>query len=514
MINVIIEEDLYDHEFVDEWCIGFEELKERAAEYPVDKVAEITWVPEEKIRAAARMYATAESASMPWGQKGGDASGINASSTIQAKAILRAITGNLDKKGGDQLAPPSRFPPAFFEHYALPQEQRDKMVGNDVFPGLTFKGWDIISQAYPSFYPYSNAPLMFRQMISGDPYPIKALIVQADNPVVAFSNTKLVVEALKNLDLLVVHDYFMTPTAALADYALPAATWLERPDNCYAVMNHRPMYFGAQARVIDRFEGGADVDFRDDYEFWYGLAIRLGQEDKWWGPKTEDMLDFQLAPMGMTFEQFYNDVKYMAGKKKYLKYKEPGYKFLTPSGKVELKSSVIEKLAEETGRPFDPLPHFEYPGLSNEKHPEWGDEYPLIAITGARFMPFYHSEHRQPGPYRDLHPEPIFDIHPDTAIDLDIADGDWCWIETHMGRIKQRARKTSIVDPRVISIQHDWWFPEQDMALPNLGGVFKSSVNVILDDDPESLDQLMGSWQQTGVAVKVYKCAPEECGID
>ena len=134
---------------------------------------------------------------------------------------------------------------------------------------------------------------MFRQMISGDPYPIKALIVQADNPVVAFSNTKLVVEALKNLDLLVVHDYFMTPTAALADYALPAATWLERPDNCYAVMNHRPMYFGAQARVIDRFEGGADVDFRDDYEFWYGLAIRLGQEDKWWGPKTEDMLDFQ-----------------------------------------------------------------------------------------------------------------------------------------------------------------------------------------------------------------------------
>ncbi len=99
---------------------------------------------------------------LPWGQKGGDASGINASSTIQAKAILRAITGNLDKKGGDQLAPPSRFPPAFFEHYALPQEQRDKMVGNDRFPGLTFKGWDVISQAYPSFYPYSNAPLMFR----------------------------------------------------------------------------------------------------------------------------------------------------------------------------------------------------------------------------------------------------------------------------------------------------------------------------------------------------------------
>ncbi|MBR3690206.1 MAG: molybdopterin-dependent oxidoreductase, partial [Eggerthellaceae bacterium] len=288
----------------------------------------------------------------------------------------------------------------------------------------------------PSFYPYSNAPLLFRAMRDGDPYPVKALIVQADNPVMAFSNTKLVVEALMNLELLVVHDYFMTPTAALADYALPAATWLERPDNCYAVMNHRPMYFGAQARVLERFEGGCDVDFRDDYEFFYGLASRLGQEDKWWGPTTEGMLDFQLSPMGLTHETFYNNVKYMAGQKKVEKYKEPGYKFLTPSGKVELKSSVIEKLAAETGIPFDPLPHFEFPAQSVEKHPEWADKYPLVMITGARFMPFYHSEHRQPGPYRDLHPDPIFDIHPSVAIDLDIKDGDWCWIETHMGRIK------------------------------------------------------------------------------
>lgn len=511
MINIIIQEELYDKEFVDTWCVGFGELKERAAEYPVDKVSEITWIPEEKIYQAARMYATTKPACLPWGQKGGDASGSNATSTIRAKAILRAITGNVDKKGGDQLTPPSRFPPAFYEHYALPQEQRDKMIGNDKFPGLTFKGWDVISQAYPSFYPYATAPLLFRAMLTDDPYPVRALIVQADNPVMAFSNTKLVVEALKSLDLLVVHDYFLTPTAALADYALPAATWLERPDNAYGIMNHRPMYFGAQARCLEPFEGGADVDFKDDYEFFYGLAIRLGQKDQWWGPKAEDMLDFQLEPMGITHEKFYNDIKYMAGKKNVEKYKEEGFKFLTPSGKVELYSSVIAELAEKMGRDdFDPLPFFEYPALSVERHPEWKDEYPLIAITGARFMPFYHTEHRQPGPYRDLHPDPIFDIHPDTAIDLDIADGDWCWLETHMGRIKQRARKTSIVDPRVISVQHDWWFPEKEEALPSLFGSFESNVNVLLDDSPEALDQLMGSWQQTGIPMKVYKCAEHE----
>ena len=270
------------------------------------------------------------------------------------------------------------------------------------------------------------------------------------------------------------------------------------------------MYFGAQARVIDRFEGGTDVDFRDDYEFWYGIASRVGQTEKWWGPKATDMLDFQLAPMGLTYEKFYNDVKYMVGQKKFEKYKEPGFKFLTPTGKVELYSTVIEKLAKEMGRDFDPLPSFEYPALSVEKHPEWKDKYPLIMITGARFLPMYHTEHRQPGPYRDLHPDPIFDINPNTAIDLDIHEGDWCWIETHMGKIRQRARLNTALDPRVISIQHDWWFPEKEEAYPSLFGAFECNANVLLDDSPETLDQLIGSWQQTGVAAAVHKCETQD----
>ena len=506
MINIIIQEDLYDHEFVDNWCHGFEELKERAAEYPIEKVSEITWIPKDLILQATRMYATAPAASIPWGQKGGDGSGINATNTIRAKAILRAITGNIDKKGGDQLALPLKAHPAYYEHHSLPMEQREKMIGNEQFPGLTYRGWDIISEAYPGFYPYSCAPLLFRAMRDGDPYQIKALLVQADNPLLAFSNTKLVYEAIKNLELVVVHDFFMTPTAAMADYALPSAMWLERPDNAYATSNHRTLYYGAQARCLERFEGGADVDFRDDYEFWFELAKRLGQEDQWWGPSVEGMLDFQLSAMGLTHQKFYDEIKYIVGPNKYEKYKEEGFKFLTPTGKVELYSTVIEQLRDRTGIDVDPLPGFEYPAISHETHPEWIDEYPLIMTTGARFMPMYHSEHRQPGPFRDLHPDPIFEIHPDTAIELNIVDGDWCWIETHIGRIKQRARKTSIVDPRVISVQHSWWFPEKEEAYPSLFGVFESNVNAILDDDPSTLDRLMGSWQQTGLVAKVYKC--------
>ena len=506
MLNVIINEDLYDHEFVEKWCYGFEQLKERVQEYPLDKVSEITWVPAEKIAAAARMYASIKPACLPWGEKGGDGCGMNATSAILAKAILRAVTGNIDRAGGDQLTLPadkSDSDSMQFAHDFLPQEQRDKMVGNDTFPGLTFKGWDIISKNYPRFYPYCNAPILFRQMISGDPYPVKALIVQADNPMLAFTNTKLVEEALRSLDLLIVHDFFMTPTAALADYVLPAATWLERCSTGYPTMDVELVSMNFTMPVLERFEGGADIDFRDDYEFWYGLSERLGLAERWWGPSFEDCLNDVTAPFGLTFKQASETIKYLKVPIKPEKFKEEGFRFFTPTGKVELYSTVIEQLGER----FDPLPNFQFPPYFPEVNPEYAAEYPLCMISGARFMPFYHSEHRQPGAYRDLHPDPIFDIHPTTAMDLDIAPGDWCWIETHLGRIKQRARVTTIVDPRVVSVQHDWWFPEKDET--ELFGVYESSVNVIIDDDLEWLDPLMGSWPLTGLYVKVYKCEEE-----
>lgn len=212
-----------------------------------------------------------------------------------------------------------------------------------------------------------------------------------------------------------------------------------------------------------------------------------------------EMFDGSVAAFGMNFKDFCENIKYLRVPNQPEKYNEEGFKFLTPTGKVELYSTIIEELGEG----FDPLPGFEYPTYFPEVNPEYAEKYPLVMITGARFMSFYHTEHRQPGAYRDLHPDPIFDIHPDTAMDLNIANGDWCWIETHMGRIKQRARTTTIMDPRVISVQHGWWFPEKPET--DLFGVFESNVNAILDDDPAVLDPLMGAWPNTGVHAKVYK---------
>lgn len=131
----------------------------------------------------------------------------------------------------------------------------------------------------------------------------------------------------------------MTPTAALADYVLPAATWLERCSIGYPTMDVEQVSMAGSMPVLERFEGGTDIDFRDDYEFWYGLSERLGFADKWWGPKYEDMMNDQVAPFGMKFRDFCEKVKYLKVPNVPEKYKEPGFKFLTPTGKVELYST-------------------------------------------------------------------------------------------------------------------------------------------------------------------------------
>ena len=75
----------------------------------------------------------------------------------------------------------------------------------------------------------AHAPTIYRAMLTGTPYPVRAMWTSASNPMVTQGNIQLVYEALKSLDLYVVADFWMTPSAELADYVLPPTCWLERP---------------------------------------------------------------------------------------------------------------------------------------------------------------------------------------------------------------------------------------------------------------------------------------------
>lgn len=497
-LRVIIDENLFDKEFVESWSVGFDRLKEQVQDYSLEKVSEITWIPREEIVTGARMYATTKPAVITHGL-GIDLQGVNATQAARARCILRAITGNLDVKGGELLGVTGEETKVISDlemelNEVLSPAQRGKQLGAKEYGLFGFPGWDLIYEVSKKLGAYVRPPIadmtciahprhVWQAILTGHPYPVKALIAQANNPLIQAADTKLVYEALKspNLELLVVMDYYMTPTAELADYVLPAACTLERSD------------FPASPKAVEPL-----YERRDDYQFWRELGVRLGQEEYWpWGT-VEEVCDYRLKPLGITFKEMVSRGE-LRHAREYRKYEKHG--FGTPSGKVEIYSNIFERLG------LDPLPSYKEPPESPVSAPGLAKDYPLILIATGKFMPMYHSELRQIPSAIKLHPDPITDIHPETAEGLGVADGDWVWIETVRGRIKQRARLCDEVHPAMVRVQHGWWFPQMPGEEPFLHGLWESNVNVLCPVDREYCNVEIGGWPHTALLCKIYKTA-------
>jgi thiosulfate reductase/polysulfide reductase chain A len=503
MLNVIIEENLYDQDFVARYCLGFDELKALVQEYPPGRVAEITWVPEEKITEAARSIATLKPSVITFGVAACHL-GRSAKSAVQVKAILRAITGNLDVEGGNVLKEPFKDL-AWFENLCWdrllehPLRKRDN-VSASMFPIASVKGYKLFREAMKRVHPDGYAAAIYmltcsginlwEAILDGGPYPVKAMVTQAANPVCTL-DVRGCYSALssKNLELHVAMDLFMTPTAMLADYVLPAADWLERP-----VLSFRwglvGDYVAGEQAVAPLFER------RDDYQLWRELGIRLGQENDW--PETlEGMYDRFLAPTGKTFREFLSQKEhwYSPGEQ-YRKYEKAG--FATFSGKVELLPSIFDRLG------IDPSPRYEESPLSPISSPDLAREYPLILISGSRVVYYWHSCYREQKRLRKAYPDPLLQIHPETASALGIADGDWVYIETPQGRIKQKARLTAGIHPKVVHADGYWWYPERSGDKPGFFGVWDSNINVILPNSPQLFDYC-GDYLFRGLLCRVYK---------
>ncbi|MEW5724863.1 MAG: molybdopterin-dependent oxidoreductase, partial [Thermodesulfobacteriota bacterium] len=423
LVNVIIEEGLYDRDFVRDWCYGFDQLAQRAREYPLSKVSEITWVPADRIAAAARMFATEKPSCAMEGM--GVAHQPNSYSPIALRHIISALVGNVDVQGGEELMGPAPF---ITEHEielaeALPKEQRGKILGHQ-FRLYTWPGYELIQSNVErvwgkrcDMFGYTcmaSAPSLYKAIAYSDPYPVRALITLSSNPMVTIPNTKLVYKALKSLDLYVVVDYYMTPSAQLADYVLPAALWLER-SFLWNYHNTTPVIRAGECALPPSIPGR--YDRRNDYDFWRGLGVRLGQAEYWPWETVEDYYDYRLKPLDLTFRELVKKGKWAPEKFEYKKYEKTG--FGTPTGKIELYSTVMEKLG------YDPLPFYKEPPESPTRTPELSRDYPLILITGGRFHPFFHSEHRQVETLRQRYPWAKMQIHPETAAGLGLAEGDW-----------------------------------------------------------------------------------------
>lgn len=115
-------------------------------------------------------------------------------------------------------------------------------------------------------------------------------------------------------------------------------------------------------------------------------------------------------------------------------------------------------------------------------------------------QPYFNSEFRNIPSLRRQHPWPLVEISRETAENLGIKTGDWVWIESPRGRIKQKARLTS-QDPRVVHVSYGWWYPE--MPGPEYG-VWESNANVLTNDEPPHCPA-MGTYQLSGLLCTIYK---------
>ena len=487
-MHVILEEELYDKAFVRDWCHGFDTFADRIRTYPVDRVAAITGCDPDLIRAAARMYATAESATIPWSPITDQQ--VSSTSVIRMQCYLRALTGNLDRKGGELFIGFDKGVLSDTEverHDLLSPEQQAKQLGADEHPVFTYRGMEQLKAATKRVWGHEYANLVggcymanpknvFKAMETGDPYPVKAFIALANNTLMSFADTKRIWRGLMNQDLIVAFEHMMTPTAQVSDYILPGDSWLERAQ----------MMAGVSDQAMDPPGECRDVGY-----FWLQMARRMGMKDHFPWADTRAVHDWRLAPSGKTWDDVVADGRVPRDKREDRKYLRTG--FATPTGKVELDSTVLADLG------FDSLPYYrEAAGPS--------DDYPLMCFIGLPDDEYYRTGHRHIRELRIRAQDPTLFLAPDDAKALGLCDGDWAQVASPTGAMKGRVYVRSSMPRGLVRVPHGWWKPESRRGPDILSGMWDfAGAQMTPDDDPDLIDLEQGIPHLKGVPCRVEK---------
>jgi len=465
MLNVIVNAKLYDRAFVEQWTYGFDELVAHIQKFTPEWAEPITGVPAAQIREVARLYATTKPAAIDAGNGLEHAPSCN--DAVRAIAILMAITGNLDRPGGNVF--PNRgtapFPKPVDLKDRCTQELVDKLVAPE-FPRPFQPMVEGTSSAYFG---------ILESVLTGEPYPIRAIIAPGTQPTASTRGTRQVIEALKKLDFYVVVDVMQTADMHYADIVIPVASMYET-DHPFEFFDNWLM---ARRKVIEPLG-----DYKSDYEFWIQLGVKMGYESDFWNGSLSDCMNDQLSPFGMTLEELRTHstgIVYESAAPVYEKYQQvfstPSTRLsrapLLPQGKVAIYNTIFEEFG------FNPLPEWREPPESPTATPELLQTYPLI------FSDFHSSKVFNAGwlrnvPYlREVMPDPTLQIHPDAAGPRGIEDGDWVVVESPHGSLRVKAEVNLGIRPDTVMALHGWWQGCEELRKPAhdlLGGANTNSM--------------------------------------
>lgn len=483
MIHVLVTEHLYDREFVTRYTHGFAELAARAARYPPEVAARLTGVDAEKIVAAARMYADGPATFVSGHGIDAFSAGVQ---TFRAYHCLVAISGNLDRPGGNRRVKRPRGFKTYLDvlhdpEFRLPLEVERRTIGADRFPLWAGPdGWQTAC----------HNPSVIEAILTGRPYPVRALYVSGVNIVVTYPDAARTARALRSLDFLCVATQMLTPTAELADLVLPKTTTLEEEE--VSLNPGGPCITLTRAVVPPRGES------RTDLEIAIGLIDRLEARGALarnffrWRTQRE-FNEFLLGDSGISFAELtsrgFAEFPYELGS-----FEAQGFR--TPTGKIDLYSTTLERLG------LDPLPDYTPPRFERGG-PEERGAFPLVLLTGDREKAYHHSRFREQEWARKVSPHPELRVHPETALSLGVAEGDWVAVETPgaSGACRLRVTVTDTTPPGVVSTGMGWWWPE---APGPDRGAFDVNINAAMSYGAP-WDPVSGSADTRGLPCRVRR---------
>lgn len=450
---------------------AFTLLAERARDYPLAKVVELTWLEPEAITAFYELLGQAPRlAYYSWTGVGQH---TNATMTERAIATLSALVGSCDRKGGNIWTVP---PPAHTinDISLLPPGQKEKALGLAELPlGPPAHGW-------------ITARDFARAVLEQQPYRVRALMSFGTNFAVSQIDTSRNLAALRALDFHVHADMFMNPTAECADLVLPVSMPWER--------DALRIGFEITQEAVETVQFRRKMlpvlgECRADYDIVMALATRMGLGDNLFAGDIVAGWNHQLAPLGISVDdlrdrpdgmRFVQPFSY----RKFAASAEDGTLrgFQTPSRRVELYSARLH----EHG--YDPLPCFVEPGDG----PASPGALPLV-LTTAKSGVFVHSSHRHIASLRRKAPDPSVEISPALAAERGLAAGDWARLRTRTGAARLRVRINPALDERTVVAEFGWWEACEPLGRDGgpIDGHDTSNVNAILSD--EQRDPVSGS---------------------
>jgi len=416
LMHIIIKEGWHDQEYIEERTEGFDELAAKVEEYTPDKVAEITGIEPETLRAIAEMYAKSKPASIIY------CMGITQHTTgvdnVKSLANLAMLTGNVGVLGGGvnplrgqnnvQGACDMGGLPNVFSGYQpvadeTANEKFSKAWGKDLpnKPGMT------ISDMIPA-------------ILDGK---IKAMYVVGENPMVSDPDVHHVEEALKKLDLLIVQDIFLTPTARLAHIVLPGTSFAEKSGT----------FSNTERRVLLVREAiSPKGESRPDWEIIQDLSTRLGYPMHYSSPEEVFEEIRQLTPSyaGITYERLAAEgLQWPCPTEEH-----PGTQFLHKDRFTKGKGTF-------TAIDFKP------PAETVDQ------DYPMWLTTGRVFMHYHTGTMTRVSPtlHHELE-EGYVEMNPADAKQMHIKDGERVQVSSRRGTIQIKAKVKDTINRGVVFI--------------------------------------------------------------